>query len=200
MKRSTCFAAHTSPTDATIAYSKSREHCTELQNLSSDSCSLRGKAPRLYVLTISLALLFLFPTHNTASYPKVIPTIVDPVQTMGMRCTRPWLAFSLACFIAVTLSMPQTLCPNPSTIVARDTGITCTKPRLFKLRPHFGDCIKAIQTLSDNAKQAEFHYGSRGDIYQLPVTGNYGGCDVRIDLGYSRQPEETSYVHCDSFL
>ena len=74
-----------------------------------------------------------------------------------------------------------------------DSRITCTKPKPFKLRPSFGDCVKAINMLSGDRRHNEFHPEGTPDLWSLPVTENYGNCDVFVDLGWNRERDSSSW-------
>jgi len=114
---------------------------------------------------------------------------------MAIRHTLPFPVLLLALFLAATLSIAQTVEPISSTTNLTETEIICTKPRLFKLRPQFGDCVKAIKKLSDSKTEGRFHYGGNTDILQLPLTENYRSCDVIVELGYNRARDASSWYH-----
>ncbi|CAD6577520.1 MAG: hypothetical protein ASARMPREDX12_008384 [Alectoria sarmentosa] len=90
-------------------------------------------------------------------------------------------------------SLPETFNLTSNTTHMPTAQATCTGFKLFKLRPLYRDCNRAIDFLPSGRAPGYFHSGRPMDSWQLPLTETVGTCDVLVQLSPFSLPEPGSW-------
>lgn len=97
------------------------------------------------------------------------------------------------CYVAsLSVSEPLTLTSNITQ--SPNAQPSCTGFKIFKLRPLYRDCDRAISALSSSLIPGNFHTGRPGDDWELPDTYIAGTCEIDLRLAPLSLPEPSSWM------